>query len=92
MQEAILYLNEVGKKKEKTKFKKTIPTIRRSDIMSGILSSDLNTEERLILSKLYAEIINMEKKDLKYISEIAVSSQHDLEIYEMLKRFNKHKK
>lgn len=60
--------------------------------MSGILSSDLNNDERFILSKLYAEIINMEKQDLKYISEIAVSSQGDLEIYEMLKKINKRKK
>lgn len=89
MQEAILYLNEVGKRKDKQKIKKTLPTISRSDIMSGILSSALNHNERAKLSNLYTEIVYMEKKDLKYIREIVVSSQSDLEIYEMLKKVRK---
>lgn len=85
---AVLYVNEVGKRKRKRKIKKTIPTIQRSDIMSGILSTDLNHDERARLSNLYAEITYMEKKDLKYINEIVVSSKSDLEIYEMLKKLN----
>lgn len=85
---AVLYVNEVGKRKRKRKIKKTIPTIQRSDIMSGILSTDLNHDERARLSNLYAEITYMEKKDLKYINEIVVSSKGDLEIYEMLKKLN----
>lgn len=89
MQEAILYINEVGKRKGKQKVKKTFPTISRTDIMLGILSESLSDVERSKLSNLYAEILYMERRDLKYISEIAVSSQSDLEIYEMIKRFNK---
>ncbi len=92
MQEAILYLNEVGKRKHKSKIKNTFPTISRTDIMSGILSETLNASDRVKLSKLYAEIIYMEKKDLKYISKIAISSQSDFEIYEMLKRIKKMEK
>lgn len=89
MQDAILYINEVGKRKNKCKTKKTFPTINRSDIMSGILSEIVNESERTKLSKLYAEIIHMEKNDLKYISEIAISSQNDSDVYEILRRINK---
>ncbi len=89
MQEAILYINEVGKRKDKPKIKKSFPTISRTDIMMGILSEKLDSLERVKLSNLYAEIICMEKCDLKYISEIVVSSQNDLEIYELLKKMNK---
>lgn len=92
MQEAVLYLNKVGKRKEAHKIKKTLPMIQRSDIMSAILSADLTNVERSMLSNLYAEITYMEKRDLKYISEIAVSSQNDLEIYEILKKLNKKSK
>lgn len=89
MQEAILYINEVGKRKDKQKIKKTFPTISRTDIMIGILSENLSNKERSRLSNLYAEILCIEKKDLKYISEIVVSSKSDLEIYEMIKKNNK---
>lgn len=89
MQEALLHLYEVGKRKDKPKQKKTYPMISRTDIMNGILSSDLSEKERSKLSNLYAEITYMEKKDFKYISEIAVSNKSDLEIYEMLKGLKK---
>lgn len=92
MNEAILYLNEVGKRKNKQKNKTEIPTISRTDIMSGILSSELTDADRSKLSNLYGEIIYSEIKDLKYVSEITVSCQDDLEIYEMLKNLNKKKK
>lgn len=92
MQEAIFYLGETGKQKDKQKVKNLFPTIKRADIMSGILSPDINDEERSKLSNLYAEIISMEKVDLKYISEITVSSPIDIEIYEMLRKLNKLKK
>ena len=91
MQEAILYIKEVGKRKNKQKLKKTFPTISREDIMAGILSTELNHLERSKLSNLYAEITHMEKKDLKYITEIAVSSESDSEIYEMLNQLNRKK-
>lgn len=89
MQEAILYINEVGKRKNKPKIKKTFPTISRADLMSGILSENLSNIERSKLSDLYLEILCIEKQDLKYISEIPVSSKSDLEIYEMIKKNNK---
>lgn len=88
MQEAMLYINEIGNRKNKTKSKNMFPRINRSDIMSGILSEKINENERIKLSKLYAEIIYMETKDLKYISEIAVSSERDSEVFEILKKIS----
>lgn len=82
-------VKEEGKRKQKGKKAMAIPTIQRSDIMSGLLSPCFNSYERSQLSNLYAEITYMEKSDLKYISEIAVSSQSDMEIYEMLNRMKK---
>lgn len=87
---AIVSKNKIERKKRKPKREKTIPLIQRTDIMSGLLSSDLNRDERARLSNLYAEITYMEKEDLKYIREIAVSSQSDLEIYEMLNRMKRY--
>ncbi len=84
MSEEVLYVNEIGKKKDKPKAKKSFPVIRRTDIMSGILSTTLDKETRLKLSNLYAEITYMEKRDFKYITEIAVSSQLESEIYDIL--------
>lgn len=66
-----------------------IPSIRRTDIMRGILSHELNDIEKTKLSNLYAEITYMEKRDLKYIREITVSCQSDSEIYDILKKINK---
>lgn len=91
MEEALLYINEVGKRKNKPKNKSTFPVISRSDIMAAILSESINDFERIKLSNLYAEIICMEKKDLKYISQIAVSSKSDFEVYEIIKKINRAK-
>lgn len=84
MKKAVVCSDKTEKRKKK--IKKTFPTIRRVDIMSGILSPELSQIDRLKLSNLYAEITYMEKKDMKYISEIVVSCQSDLDIYEMLKK------
>lgn len=84
----LISVDEVKKRRQKIKKSMTIPTIQRTDIMTGLLSSDLNHAEHARLSNLYAEITYMEKTDLKYIREIAVSSQSDLEIYEMLEKLN----
>ncbi len=86
MGEEVLHIYEIGKKKDKTKKKNLYPVIRRTDIMSGILSTSLDKDTRSRLSSLYAEITYMEKRDLKYITEIAVSSQSEYEIYKILKK------
>ena len=88
MSEEIFYTFEIGKKKDKQKIKKSFPVISRTDIMSGILSTSLDKETRSKLSNLYAEITYMEKRDLKYITEIAVSSPMESEIYDILKKLN----
>ena len=92
MNDDIFYVREVGKRKDKPKTKKTFPTIKRVDIMEGILSPDLDKSTRSRLSNLYAEITYTEMVDLKYITEIAVSSEDDLELYNILKCLNKQKK
>lgn len=92
MNEDILYVREVGKRKNKQNFKKGFPTIKRTDIMEAILSSELDKSTRLRLSNLYAEITYAEMVDLKYISEIAVASEDDLELYNIIKKFVKQQK
>ena len=92
MGDDILYVLEVGKRKDKPKRKKTFPTIKRIDIMDGILSPELDKETRSKLSNLYAEITYAEKVDLKYMTEIAVSSEEDLELYNILKDLSKQRK
>ena len=92
MGDDILYVLEVGKRKEKPRRKKSFPTIKRVDIMDGILSSELDKETRSRLSNLYAEITYTEKIDLKYISEVAVSSEEDLELYRILRELNRQRK
>lgn len=94
MDEGILYVREVGKRKnkQKTKSKKSFPTIKRKDIMEGILSPELDKSTRSRLSNLYAEITYAEMIDLKYMTEVAVSSEDDLELYNILKTYNKQQK
>ena len=92
MSEDVLYVREVGKRKDKPKMKKAFPTIKRTDIMEGILSTELDKITRSKLSNLYAEITYAEMVDLKYMSEVAVSSEEDLELYRILKEFNKQRK
>lgn len=91
LEEIVSLDNETKKQSKQSKKTKTIPSINRVDIMSGILSEDLDNAERLKLSNLYAEITYMEKKDMKYINKITVSSQSDLEIYEIIKKLNNKK-
>ncbi|MBD5537867.1 MAG: hypothetical protein HDQ99_19890 [Lachnospiraceae bacterium] len=92
MGEDILYVREVGKRKDKPKPKKAFPTIKRVDLMEGILSPELDKATRLKLSNLYAEITYAEMTDSKYMSEIVVSSKDDLELYNILRYLNKQKK
>lgn len=91
MDNNILYVSKKGEKNER-KPKQGFPIIKRTDIMKAILSSELDTESRLKLSNLYAEIIYTEKLDFKYISEIAVSSEKDLEIYQILRKLQRQQK
>lgn len=91
MEESIVCLKENDKKKSKSKINKTFPTIKRTDIMTGLLSTELTKKDKAKLSNLYAEITYMEKKDLKYITEITVSSQTDSEIYDILRHLNNKK-
>ena len=89
MSEETFHTFEIGKKRDKIKIKGAFPVISRTDIMSGILSTSLDRETRAKLSNLYAEITYMEKRELKYITEIAVSSAIESEIYDILKNMNK---
>lgn len=92
MGEDVLYVLEVGKRKDKPKPQKSFPTIKRTDIMEGILSLDLDKTTRSKLSNLYAEITYAEMVDFKYMTEVAVSSEEDLELYNILRKFNKQQK
>ena len=89
MEEEILYVREVGKRKNKRKTKQAFPVIKRTDIMEAILSSELDKTSRSKLSNLYAEITYIEKIDLKYMSEVVVASKEDFEVYEILKNLQK---
>ena len=86
MNEAYFYITEVGKRSQKVRKKTSFPTIQRSDVMSCILSEFATYEEKSLLSKLYHEITKMEIKDMKYITDIAISSQSDADIYDLIKR------
>lgn len=86
MEEAILYVREVGKRCQKRKRKPTFPTIQRRDVMEYILSDVATKSERALLSSMYSEIIRMEMKKMEYITEIAISSQKDAEIYDLINR------
>lgn len=92
MEEEILYVREVGKRKNKRKTKQAFPVIKRTDIMEAILSSELDKTSRSKLSNLYAEITYIEKIDLKYMSEVVVASKEDFEVYEILKNLQKKRK
>mgnify|MGYP004534763185 CR=1 FL=1 len=91
MDEEILYVREVGKRKNKRKVKQAFPVIKRTDIMEAILSPELDKTSLSKLSNLYAEITYIEKLDLKYMSEIVVASKDDFEIYEILKNYKRKK-
>lgn len=91
MNEEILYVKEVGKRKNKRKPKQSFPVIKRTDIMEAILSPELDKISQSKLSNLYAEITYIEKIDLKYMSEVVVASKEDFEIYEILKKLQKKK-
>lgn len=45
--------------------------------MSCILSEFATCEEKSLLSNIYYEITKMEMQDMKYITEIAISSKKD---------------
>lgn len=92
MDEVYLYLTEGNKHLKKEKRKKGFPTIQRSDIMSCILSEFATKEEKSSLSLMYYEITKMEMKDMKYITEIAISSQKDADIYDTIRRLKSQEK
>lgn len=86
MNEAYLYLSEIGKRSQKPKKNKNYPTIQRWDVMNGILSEFATQEEKTSLSLMYYEITKMEMRDMTYITEIAISSQRDADIYNLINR------
>ena len=90
--EAYYHLYEVGKRSKKERSKKSFPTIQRSDVMEGILSEFAKEQEKRLLSIMYFEITRMEMKDMKYITEIAISSQSDADIYDIIKRLKRQEK
>lgn len=92
MNEAYLHLMEGSKRLGKEKRKNGFPTIQRSDIMSCILSEFATNAEKSSLSLMYYEITRMEMKDMKYITEIAISSQKDADIYDIIKRLKSQEK
>lgn len=92
MNEAYFYITEVGKRSQKERKKNNFPTIQRSDIMSCILSEFATCEERTVLSKIYYEITKMEMQDMKYITEIAISSKRDAEVYDLINRLKSEEK
>lgn len=92
MNEAYLYITEVGKQSHKERKKKNFPTIQRSDIMSCILSEFATCEEKSLLSNIYYEITKMEMQDMKYITEIAISSKKDAEAYDLINRLKSKEK
>lgn len=92
MNEAYLYVTECNEYSKKGKKKKNFPTIQRSDIMNCILSEFATNEEKSLLSLLYYEITKMEMKDMKYITEIAISSQKDADVYDLINRLKSEEK
>lgn len=86
MEDAVLYVREVGKRRDKKKKKSTFPTIQRIDVMKYILSDVATKSERAKLSSMYSEIIRMEMKKMEYITEIAISSQNDADIYDLINK------
>ena len=89
MDDAVLYVREVGKRRNKRKKKMAFPTIRRMDVMECILSDIATESERSQLSSMYYEIIRMEMKKMEYISEIAISSQKDADVYDLINRLKR---
>ena len=89
MDEAVLYVREVGKRSQKRKKKSSFPTIQRHDVMACIISDVATKKEKALLSKLYHEIILMEAGTMEYIAEIAVSSQEDANMYDLVKRLKR---
>ena len=92
MEEAVLYVREVGKRCQKKRKKSTFPTIQRQDVMECILSEFATQNERALLSSMYSEIIRMETKKMEYITEIAISSQRDADIYDLINRLKREEK
>jgi hypothetical protein len=87
MRKKILCVKEI--KRSNGKPKQDFPIINRTDVMEAILSNELDENSRLRLSNLYAEITYIEQIDLKYMSEIVVSNEEDLEAYNILQDYRK---
>ena len=86
MGKAYLYAIKKRKCPKKIRTLKKYPTIQRSDVMNCILSEYATSEEKNLLSCMYYEITKMEMKDMKYITEIAISSKEDADIYDLIQR------
>lgn len=92
MEDAVLYVKEVGKRSQNRKKKPTFPTIQRKDVMECILSDLATAHEKSLLSSMYYEIIRMETKKMQYITEIAISSQEEANIYDLINRLKSEEK
>ena len=89
MEDAVLYVKSVGKRSQKQKKKATFPTIQRSDIMKCILSDHITKMEKALLSSMYSEILRMETRTMEYITEIAISSKQEADLYDLIKRIKR---
>lgn len=92
MEDAVLYVKEVGKRSQKRKEKSTFPTIQRKEVMEYILSDIATKSEKALLSSMYYEIVRMETKKMKYITEIAISSQEEADIYDLINSLKRKEK
>lgn len=92
MEDEVLYVKNVGKRSQNKKKKSTFPTIQRKDIMECILSDFATCREKSLLSSMYYEITRMETKKMKYISEIAISSQAEADLYDLINRLKSEEK
>ena len=89
MEQSILCVEKDKSYLQKRKLKSTFPTIQRKDVMEYILSDIATKSEKALLSSVYSEIIRMETKKMQYITEIAISSQEEADIYDLIKRLKK---
>lgn len=80
----VMYDNEVKKECKNSSHGQAFPVIRREDVMSSILSEYVTKNQKVMLSAMYFEIVQMERKTLEYITEIAISSRQDAEIYDII--------
>lgn len=83
--ESVIHVVGENKRTYKLKSKKIFPTIKRNDLMEAIISFEIDKSDKSKLSNLYYNIVCKEKENLRYITEVSVTSKLDLEIYNLLR-------